>query len=153
MCIRDITGIFKENVFTKLIKEFGDQSERNIPGVLEKTFLAMNTPEGERDGLPKWACDFPYVNGGLFEETISIPKFSKRATRVLKEAAQLDWKEINPDIFGSMIQAVVDTEMRGDLGMHYTSCLLYTSDAADDLLCVDLGGCRIIKKKNKVYIK
>ena len=28
-------------------------------------------------------------------------------------------------------------------------CLLYTSDAADDLLCVDLGGRRIIKKKNK----
>ena len=32
--------------------------------------------------------------------------------------------------------------------IRYT-CLLYTSDAADDLLCVDLGGCRIIKKKNK----
>jgi hypothetical protein len=40
---------------------------------------------------------------------------------MLVEAAQLDWREINPDIFGSMIQAVVDTEMRGDLGMHYTS--------------------------------
>ena len=32
-------------------------------------------------------------------------------------------------------------------------CLLYTSDAADDLLCVDLGGRRIIKKKTKVYIQ
>src|SRR5450756_2607358 len=30
----------------------------------------------------------------------------------------------------------------------YEICLLYTSDAADDLLCVDLGGRRIIKKKN-----
>ena len=30
------------------------------------------------------------------------------------------------------------------------ACLLYTSDAADDLLCVDLGGRRIIKKKQKV---
>ena len=29
----------------------------------------------------------------------------------------------------------------------FTDCLLYTSDAADDLLCVDLGGCRINKKK------
>src|SRR5680860_110421 len=29
------------------------------------------------------------------------------------------------------------------------TCLLYTSDAADDLLCVDLGGRRIIKKKKK----
>mgnify|MGYP002681699144 CR=1 FL=1 len=38
----------------------------------------------------------------------------------------------------------------------YCTCLLYTSDAADDLLCVDLGGRRIIKKKktnNKTSIK
>ena len=34
------------------------------------------------------------------------------------------------------------------LGARYRSCLLYTSDAADDLLCVDIGGRRIIKKKN-----
>ena len=32
---------------------------------------------------------------------------------------------------------------------HFLTCLLYTSDAADDLLCVDLGGRRIIKKKKK----
>ena len=31
-----------------------------------------------------------------------------------------------------------------------TPCLLYTSDAADDLLCVDLGGRRIIKKKKRI---
>src|SRR5450756_2853550 len=35
-------------------------------------------------------------------------------------------------------------------GEHGEICLLYTSDAADDLLCVDLGGRRIIKKKNKL---
>ena len=34
------------------------------------------------------------------------------------------------------------------LGLLVIDCLLYTSDAADDLLCVDLGGRRIIKKKN-----
>src|SRR5450756_3123459 len=34
------------------------------------------------------------------------------------------------------------------LSLH-KDCLLYTSDAADDLLCVDLGGRRIIKKKKK----
>ncbi len=50
-----------------------------------------------------------------------MPRFNRRAKRVLVEAAQLDWREINPDIFGSMIQAVVDPDMRGDLGMHYTS--------------------------------
>src|SRR5659263_613365 len=34
-------------------------------------------------------------------------------------------------------------------GPRRLTCLLYTSDAADDLLCVDLGGRRIIKKKKK----
>ena len=33
------------------------------------------------------------------------------------------------------------------------NCLLYTSDAADDLLCVDLGGRRIIKKKKQTTPK
>ena len=39
---------------------------------------------------------------------------------------------------------------RGGDVYHVTTCLLYTSDAADDLLCVDLGGRRIIKKKKEV---
>ena len=36
------------------------------------------------------------------------------------------------------------------LGLLSDRCLLYTSDAADDLLCVDLGGRRIIKKKTQL---
>lgn len=55
---------------------------------------------------------FPYVNGGLFADRTEVPAFNKRAKRMLVEAARLDWKEINPDIFGSMIQAVVDTDMQ-----------------------------------------
>src|SRR5450756_2266421 len=38
--------------------------------------------------------------------------------------------------------------LRDTLPLWLKGCLLYTSDAADDLLCVDLGGRRIIKKKN-----
>src|SRR5450756_1878868 len=39
-----------------------------------------------------------------------------------------------------------DTTLAADLGVaDATTCLLYTSDAADDLLCVDLGGRRIIQ--------
>ena len=42
-------------------------------------------------------------------------------------------------------------EIRQELGLEYI-CLLYTSDAADDLLCVDLGGRRIIKKNTFHHI-
>jgi hypothetical protein len=43
------------------------------------------------------------------------------ARTYLLHAGTLNWKQINPDIFGSMIQAVADEEERGALGMHYTS--------------------------------
>jgi hypothetical protein len=50
-----------------------------------------------------------------------VPCFSKIARSYLLHVGNLDWKQINPDIFGSMIQAVADEEERGALGMHYTS--------------------------------
>jgi hypothetical protein len=61
------------------------------------------------------------VNGGLFSGSIQVPKFSKIARSYLLHIGNLDWTQINPDIFGSMIQAVADDEERGSLGMHYTS--------------------------------
>ncbi len=61
------------------------------------------------------------MNGGLFQDNINAPVFSYKARKVLIELGELNWKDINPDIFGSMIQAVVMDEYRSDLGMHYTS--------------------------------
>ena len=71
--------------------------------------------------IPRWAGSFPYVNGGLFSESTDVPRFSRIARSYLLHIGNLDWKKINPDIFGSMIQAVADDEERGALGMHYTS--------------------------------
>ena len=57
-------------------------------------------------------------------------------------------------VTGSMQRAMDETDRRRAIQVAHnelhgiTPCLLYTSDAADDLLCVDLGGRRIIKKKN-----
>ena len=52
---------------------------------------------------------------------MDVPRFSKIARSYLLHIGNLDWTRINPDIFGSMIQAVTDDEERGALGMHYTS--------------------------------
>ena len=64
---------------------------------------------------------FPYVNGGLFSKRIQIPRMGQKARKLILECGGLDWKDINPDIFGSMIQAVVNPEERANQGMHYTS--------------------------------
>src|SRR5659263_780871 len=52
--------------------------------------------------------------------------------------------------FDPMLAAILGQES-AMLAQHFGSCLLYTSDAADDLLCVDLGGRRIIKKKKQQH--
>ncbi len=118
------TDIFDgENMFTTTVERMSNSCSGNIDHVLGELYRAMDTrPEDRANAnLPRWADAFPWVNGGLFEGCKDIPKFSRIARSYLLHAGRLDWKEINPDIFGSMIQAVADDEERGELGMHYTS--------------------------------
>ena len=95
----------------------------NTHEVIGELFRAMNTRTAERAtaAIPRWADVFPYVNGGLFSGSTDVPRFSRIARSYLLHIGGLDWKKINPDIFGSMIQAVADDDERGALGMHYTS--------------------------------
>ena len=115
------TSIFEKGLFTSTLLTLTSEDGANTASVLETLFSAMNAPDEARTTLPEFARRFPFVNGGLFREATPVPKFSKRACRLLKECGDLHWREINPDIFGSMIQAVVEPEMRGDMGLHYTS--------------------------------
>jgi hypothetical protein len=118
------TGIFPaEDMFTKTIETMSDSNSDNTDSVISTLFHAMDLRREDREkaGLPRWVNDFPYVNGALFSGTRDVPKFSRIARSYLIHAGNLNWKEINPDIFGSMIQAVADDEERGSVGMHYTS--------------------------------
>ena len=118
------TDIFPgTSLFTTTVDQMSVRDGANVHEVLETIFRAMNTKTEEREaaGLPRWATEFPYVNGGLFSGSTDVPKFTRTARSYLYQAGQLNWRQINPDIFGSMIQAVADDEERGALGMHYTS--------------------------------
>ncbi|MDD2884457.1 MAG: lactate dehydrogenase, partial [Dechloromonas sp.] len=120
------TDIFNgEGLFTQSIEQWSERDGSNTHLVLAEIFRAMNIASRERSTaeprLPNWANGFPYVNGGLFSGSTDAPRFTRIARTYLIHAGHLNWKEINPDIFGSMIQAVADDEERGALGMHYTS--------------------------------
>ncbi len=115
------TSIFEHGVFTKTVISMTKEDGSDTSELLQTLFLAMNTPPDERRGLSEYARRFSYVNGGLFRDRTPVPQFSRRARRLLKECGDLSWQEINPDIFGSMIQAIVEPGLRNDLGMHYTS--------------------------------
>ncbi|TKI04043.1 class I SAM-dependent DNA methyltransferase [Martelella alba] len=117
------TGIFEETQFTTAIKSYTDESGNDLDEFLYKLFTVLNTPEDDekRDNLPKHISAFRYVNGGLFASDEPIPSLGKKGRRILLECGTMDWSEINPDIFGSMFQAVIDVEQRSRLGQHYTS--------------------------------
>ena len=109
--------------FTDTVAQMSDHDASNTHEVIAALFHAMNTRREERAaaGIPRWAAGFPYVNGALFSGSAEVPRFSKIARSYLLHVGNLDWTRINPDIFGSMIQAVAEDEERGQLGMHYTS--------------------------------
>lgn len=118
------TDIFNgSGLFTATIEQMSARDSSNTHEVIGELFRAMNTrPEDRAAGnFRPWADQFPYVNGGLFSGSTEVPRFSKMARTYLLHIGSLDWTRINPDIFGSMIQAVADEEERGALGMHYTS--------------------------------
>ena len=118
------TDIFNgQGLFTRTIEQMSVRDSSNTDEVVREIFRAMNTDAENREAanIPRWAEVFPYVNGGLFSDSADVPRFSQIARSYLLHIGNLDWKKINPDIFGSMIQAVADDEERGALGMHYTS--------------------------------
>jgi hypothetical protein len=118
------TAIFRgDRLFTATIEQMSARDSSDTHLVLSELFRAMNTKLTERAAakIKSWAEGFPYVNGGLFSDSIDTPRFSKIARSYLLHVGNLDCTKINPDIFGSMIQAVADDEERGALGMHYTS--------------------------------
>ncbi len=126
------TDIFNgRGLFTQTVDQMSERDGSNTHEVLSEIFRAMNVstrhnglPDNrhrQAAGLRPWADQFPYVNGGLFSGSTDAPRFTRMARTYLLHAGSLNWRQINPDIFGSMIQAVADDEERGALGMHYTS--------------------------------
>ncbi|MBU0479995.1 MAG: N-6 DNA methylase [Proteobacteria bacterium] len=113
------TGIFADDQFTSGVASHTAADGTDLQPYLQKLFQVLSVPR--REGLPNYLKQFPYVNGGLFAEEYTVPKTNRKARQIIIECGTLNWKEINPDIFGSMIQAVVHSDQRGSLGMHYTS--------------------------------
>ena len=118
------TDIFRTpKLFASTVQTMSASDASNTHEVIGTIFRAMNVKIADRAvaGIPRWADPFPYVNGGLFSGSPDVPRFSRIARSYLLHIGSLDWKKINPDIFGSMIQAVAEDDERGALGMHYTS--------------------------------
>ena len=116
------TGIFHtKGLFTHNIVSHTQTDGSDLHTYLDNLFIVLNTENKHRKNLPSFLEAFPYVNGGLFRGLHTVPVFTSKSRKALIDNGDLDWSAINPDIFGSMIQAVVTPEHRGGMGMHYTS--------------------------------
>lgn len=113
------TGIFEKDLFTNAINNTTRQDSSDLQDFFDGAFRTMDLQL--RIGVNSRFAQFPYVNGGLFSKSINVPRMNGRIRRLIIECGNLNWAKINPDIFGSMIQAVVSPELRSGLGMHYTS--------------------------------
>ena len=115
------TNIFTNGQFTNSIASHTQVDGSDLNLYFDRLFEVLNTPAKDRVDLPAYLDAFPYVNGGLFATNFPTPVFSRRSRQAIIDSGELLWKEINPDIFGSMFQAVVSVDQRGSLGQHYTS--------------------------------
>lgn len=117
------TDIFYDNQLIRAVQNTTNKNGSDLKTFFEKLFYVLNVPIGapKRSSLPAHFADFPFVNGGLFANEEWIPEFTGKARRMIIEAGSLEWDQINPDIFGSMFQSVIDPKQRGKLGQHYTS--------------------------------
>lgn len=115
----DDAEIFKKNQFLNTIVEFSEKDGSDLKVFFKDLFFVLNTED--RTTAKNYLKVFPYVNGNLFHGKIILPEFSKKTRQMIIDGASLDWHMINPDILGSMLQAVVSPEERQEDEMHYTS--------------------------------
>jgi type II restriction/modification system DNA methylase subunit YeeA len=113
------TNIFEGNLFTNALANHSKDDGSDLQEFFKQIFLALN--KRDNSDAAEHLKNFPHVNGGLFKESFFIPVFSRKSRQIIIEAGQLDWAGINPDIFGSMVQAIADPNERASFGVHYTS--------------------------------
>lgn len=117
------TDIFEKNLFTNRLKQLTQLDGSDVDDFISKLFGVLDVEKKDRPAnTPSWLADFPYVDGDLFKDLHESLTFTAKSRKLIIDAGEkLEWDEINPDILGSMLQAVASEDSRSHLGMHYTS--------------------------------
>ncbi len=118
----DDTGIFEKNIFTDYIRDKTNEDGSDVGGHLTSIFQTSNTEEDRRQrNIDESLNAFPFVNGGLFAETLRTVYFDSTLRDALLECCDFDWTNISPAVFGSMFQSVMDPQQRRGIWGHYTT--------------------------------
>lgn len=115
------TEIFETELFTNYLRQMtaADGSDMNERLAELFAFLDKENRSGDE---PSYLTKFPYVNGSLFTDPHTNLNFNAKIRDLMIDAGELiGWQSVNPDILGSMLQAIATEDKRSHLGMHYTS--------------------------------
>jgi type II restriction/modification system DNA methylase subunit YeeA len=107
-------NLLPAGIFTDLLKHAGSDADKAARRI-EKLFTAM-----QRKGGDYGDHDIAWFNGGLFKN-IEIPPLTAADLHALhRAAADMDWRAIDPTIFGTLFERGLDPAARAPLGAHYT---------------------------------
>ena len=116
------TDIFPRNKFSNDLKTLTKEDGSDTNAIIKTIFEKLSTNIFDKDKIASYLVDYPYVNGNLFTKNHVEVNFDYKLRKLIIEAGEmLNWAEVNPDILGSMLQAVASSDKRSHLGMHYTS--------------------------------
>lgn len=105
--------LLPDHLFTRLLREHWIPSPRSFPGGVQALWEKMNT------GGDMILAAVRRFNGGLFADTAALP-LDEHALRLLHTAAAHDWSDVEPAIFGTLLERALDRKERHRLGAHYT---------------------------------
>ncbi|WP_118827738.1 class I SAM-dependent DNA methyltransferase [Salinibacter ruber] len=106
--------LLPERSFTQMLKDCLGNLEA-FPKAVESLWDKMNTG-GFHPGL---MADVKQFNGHLFEDQGALP-VSEAQLRLLIKAAEADWSDVEPAIFGTLLERALDPQERHRLGAHFT---------------------------------
>ena len=128
LCVRLVFLLYAEDTDILPHRQmFGDYLRHHTTDArdaLIRLFHTLATPLPQRDpyadpDLLQW----PYMNGGLFEGDILIPRLTTQIVQqlILQASERFDWSPISPTIFGALFESTLNPQTRRSGGMHYTS--------------------------------
>ncbi|CAL9478914.1 hypothetical protein SUDANB106_03018 [Streptomyces sp. enrichment culture] len=118
----DDAGVWERDLFLEFLTTRTAEDGSDLGMSLAMLYQVMATPpERRQKNLDELIARFPYVNGGVFDGTVSIPAFDADMRQKLLKAAMYNWSSISPAVFGSLFQAVKNKKARRELGEHYTT--------------------------------
>ncbi|OPY17502.1 MAG: hypothetical protein A4E74_01237 [Syntrophus sp. PtaB.Bin075] len=103
------------NIFTDILKSAGRDTDRAVK-LISRLFVAMQQKNGGEYGVH----DIAWFNGGLFKIIDIPPLIASDLAALYAAAADMDWRAIDPTIFGTLFERGLDPAARAPLGAHYT---------------------------------